>query len=58
MGYYQMTFSFAFMIGPWLGAEVLEHIGSFSLWTGCFVLGAISALMMLKLGKGFITDDV
>ncbi|MCH7773189.1 MAG: MFS transporter [Bacteroidetes bacterium] len=58
MGYYQMTFSFAFMIGPWLGAEVLEHIGSFSLWTGCFALGAISALMMLKLGKGFITDDV
>ena len=58
MGYYQMTFSFAFMIGPWLGAEVLEHIGSSSLWTGCFALGAISAFMMLKLGKGFITDDV
>jgi len=58
MGYYQMTFSFAFMIGPWLGAQVLEHIGSFSLWTGCFALGAISALMMLKLGKGFNTDDV
>lgn len=58
MGYYQMTFSFAFMIGPWLGAQILEHIGSFSLWTGCLALGAISALMMLKLGKGFITDDV
>ena len=49
MGYYQMTFSFSFMIGPWLGAEVLESLGSFILWTGCFVLGAISAVMMLIL---------
>jgi len=51
MGYYQMTFSFAFMIGPWLGAQVLEHIGYFSLWTGCFALGAMSAVMMLILKK-------
>jgi len=43
---------------PWLRAEVLEHIGSFILWPGCFVLGAISALMMLKLGKAVINNDV
>ncbi|MFC2119762.1 MDR family MFS transporter [Bacteroidota bacterium] len=51
MGYYQMTFSFSFMIGPWLGTEVLDSLGSFILWTGCFVLGALSAVMMLLLKK-------
>jgi len=49
MGYYQMTFSFSFMIGPWLGTEVLDSLGSFVLWTGCFVLGVLSAVMMLIL---------
>lgn len=49
MGYFQMTFSFAFMIGPWMGTEVLENFGSFTLWVGCFVFGLISALMMLNL---------
>jgi MFS family permease len=49
MGYFQMTFSFAFMIGPWLGTEVLDSLGSLILWTGCFALGLISVIMMLKL---------
>ena len=49
MGYFQMSFSFAFMVGPWLGTEVLEHLGSFNLWIGCLVLGLISTAMMLKL---------
>ncbi|MFI5237241.1 MAG: MFS transporter [Ignavibacteriales bacterium] len=51
MGYYQMSFSFSFMVGPWLGAEVLEQSGSFNLWIGCLVLGLISAVMMLKLRR-------
>jgi len=49
MGYFQVSFSFSFMVGPWLGAEALEQFGSFNLWLGCFVLGLISTLMMLKL---------
>ncbi len=49
MGYFQMTFSFAFIIGPWMGTEVLENFGSFTLWVGCLVFGLISALMMLNL---------
>ena len=49
MGYFQMSFSFAFMIGPWLGAEVLEHFGSFNLWIGCLALGLFSAIMMWRL---------
>jgi MFS family permease len=49
MGYFQMSFSFAFMLGPWLGTEALEHLGSFNLWIGCLAFGLISAAMMLKL---------
>jgi MFS family permease len=51
MGYFQMSFSFAFMVGPWLGAEVLEQFGSFYLWLGCFVFGLISAILMLRMKK-------
>jgi len=49
MGYFQMSFSFSFMVGPWLGAEALDHFGSLSLWLGCFVLGMISAFMLFRL---------
>jgi MFS family permease len=49
MGYFQMSFSFAFMVGPWLGAEVLEQFGSFNLWMGCLVFGLISTVMMWRL---------
>jgi predicted MFS family arabinose efflux permease len=49
MGFYQMTFSIAFMVGPWLGTEILEHFGSFNLWIFTFLLGALSAFMMLKI---------
>jgi len=51
MGYFQMSFSFAFMVGPWLGAEALEQFGSFYLWLGCLAFGLISAVLMLKLKK-------
>lgn len=49
MGYFQMSFSFSFMVGPWLGAEALDHFGSLSLWLGCFVLGMISTIMLFRL---------
>jgi MFS family permease len=51
MGYFQMSFSFAFMVGPWLGAVVLEHFGSSNLWIGCLAFGLISTVMMLRLKK-------
>jgi len=51
MGYFQMSFSFAFMVGPWLGAEALEQFGSFYLWIGCFVFGLISTILMLKMKR-------
>jgi MFS family permease len=49
MGYFQMSFSFAFMVGPWLGAEALEQFGSFHLWMGCLAFGLISTMMMWRL---------
>lgn len=48
MGFYAMSFSSAFIIGPWLGTTVLSKWGTTPLWTGCFVFGSISALMMLR----------
>ncbi len=46
MGYYQMTFSFAFSAGPWLGTVVYQNYGSVILWSGAFVLGLITAALM------------
>lgn len=46
MGYYQMTFSFAFSAGPWLGTVVFQNYGSTVLWIGCFVLGVLSAILL------------
>jgi predicted MFS family arabinose efflux permease len=46
MGYYQMTFSFAFSAGPWLGTVVYQNYGSEILWSGALVLGLISAVLM------------
>jgi len=46
MGYYQMTFSFAFSAGPWLGTVVYENYGSVILWCGALAFGLISAALM------------
>ena len=46
MGYYQMTFSFAFSAGPWLGTFVYENYGSVILWSGALVFGLISTALM------------
>ncbi len=51
MGYFQMSFSFAFMVGPWLGTTALDLYGPFNLWIGCLVFGLISTVMMLRLRK-------
>src|SRR5574338_101242 len=46
MGYYQMTFSFAFSAGPWLGTVVYENYGSVILWGGALVFGLITTALM------------
>jgi MFS family permease len=52
MGYYQMTFSFAFSVGPWLGTVVYQNYGSVILWSGALVFGLITAALMI-----FIKDN-
>lgn len=47
MGYFQMTFSFAFSAGPWLGTVVYEKYGSVLLWSGALVMGLITAVLIL-----------
>lgn len=49
MGYFQMTFSFAFSAGPWLGTVVYQNYGSVVLWSGAFVTGVITAALVLFL---------
>ena len=46
MGYYQMTFSFAFSAGPWLGTVVYENYGSVILWSGALAFGLITTMLM------------
>ncbi len=46
MGYYQMTFSFAFSAGPWLGTVVYENYGSVILWSGALVFGLTTTALM------------
>ncbi len=49
MGIYQMTFSLAFILAPWLGTQMLERFGAAWLWGATFILGCLSAAMMWKI---------
>jgi predicted MFS family arabinose efflux permease len=49
MGLYVMSFSMAFTVGPWLGAEVYERFGGNVLWSAAFLCGCLSAAMMARL---------
>lgn len=51
MGYYQMTFSFAFSAGPWLGTVVFQNFGSKILWIAAFAFGLVSALLLSLLKR-------
>lgn len=46
MGLYTMSFSVAFAVAPWLGAQVYERAGGHILWPSVFALGCVSAVMM------------
>jgi MFS family permease len=50
MGLYTMSFSFAFSLGPWLGAMLLERHGPQALWSIALVSGCISTLLMSRIG--------
>jgi MFS family permease len=50
MGLYTMSFSIAFSLGPFLGAELLQRWGPHGLWGAAFVSGCISTIMMSRIG--------
>lgn len=51
MGFYQMTFSISFTVGPWLGTLIYEIYGAIVLWTSVLLFGLLSAFAMLTMKK-------
>ena len=49
MGLYTMGFSVALAIGPWLGTEIMESLGSSAVWIGTFLCGCVTAVMIWNL---------
>jgi MFS family permease len=49
MGYFQMTFSLALIVGPWFGIKILDLFGSQILWIASFLLCCISVMMFFLL---------
>jgi len=45
---FQLTFSVAFALGPWLGMQALEVFGARALWIAASLFGVLSALMMVR----------
>jgi MFS family permease len=48
MGWFQMVFSICLAVAPWLGTNIFEIYGSFTLWVWTFIAGVTSAVMFLK----------
>lgn len=44
-GAYYTVFSFAFMLGPWLGTVFMEHFGAKALWAATFVCGVTASII-------------
>ena len=48
MGAYSLSFSLAFAFAPWAGTAAFAEFGSLVLWTAVFIVGCVSAMMMLQ----------
>ncbi len=49
MGYFQMSFSLALTLGPWLGTLVYDNLGGRAVWFAAFIVSAISAVALLMI---------
>ncbi len=58
MGYYQMSFGIAFIIGPWIGLQVYEHYSGQTLWVVMFLIGLLSSMMMWRLKEHETDPDL
>lgn len=51
MGWYGVSFSLAWMLGPLAGSMVYTRFSPLALWLGCGAMGMLLALGFLRLGK-------
>jgi predicted MFS family arabinose efflux permease len=51
MGWFGVSFSLAWMLGPIIGSEIYSRFSPLALWLGCGVLGSLLALGFVRLGK-------
>lgn len=49
IGLYSMSFSGAFALAPWLGAQVMEGFGPREMWVAALLAGLLSAALLLNL---------
>ena len=49
MGAQGMSAAIAFAVGPWLGTAVFARWGPATLWSSCFVLGLLGALLLARI---------
>jgi len=49
MGFYQMTFSIAFTLGPWAGTQIYALTGPVILWGITFIYSLISVVMFSRM---------
>jgi len=48
MGAYSLAFSLAFAVAPWAGTTVFARFGAEVLWSSVFLVGLVSAAIMLR----------
>ncbi len=58
MGYFQVMFSIAFLLGPWIGTLVFQYYGAVLLWTATFILGLTSAVVLIKSEKNKLSVKI
>ncbi len=49
MGYFQMSFSLAFTLSPWLGTLIYDNYGAKVVWLASFAVSAVSAAALLMI---------
>jgi MFS family permease len=54
MGAQSMSFALALMVGAPLGGWTLEHLGGEVLWPMSFVMGVVSALLLLSIRRHLV----
>lgn len=57
MGLAQMTMSLAFMLGPWGGTAILQHLGGRAVWGVALLLGLGAAALLSRLANGDAGTD-